>query len=461
MRVLPLVSCLVFSSLAAMEVRALATDPAPASTAAESVSEDSDSYAQQLKSQMLGALDQGTTLWALLFAFLAGLLTSLMGCVYPLIPVAMAVIGTRETQSRLGSFGLSLVYVLGMCLLYTTLGLIFAALGKAFGSWMGSPWVVGGIVLFFVVMALSIAGVFEFRLPGSLERKLNQMGGKGITGAFLAGLVSGLVMAPCTGPVLSVILVFIAKTQSFFFGFWLLFFLSLGTGFLFLLIGTFSGLVTRLPKSGSWMEIVRALFAMLMMGMAFFFLRGTWSGLHNAVVAIAGPGWLGLIGLAAAAAIGGFHLSFPEGSSSQRARKALGLLLGATGVFLLATFVFVGSSNVQWHKDLDASLALGRQNQQPVMLDFWATWCTACVDLDRKTFSDPAVGQALARFIPVKVDCTNSVDDEALGKLMEKYGAMDLPTIRFVDSQGKLLAKPVVKGFVNARQMKQLLESIP
>jgi thioredoxin:protein disulfide reductase len=433
-----------------------------ASPDSSSAEHDSDlPFAQRLKTKMLNALKSGATFWALLIAFLAGILTSLMGCVYPLIPVVMAVIGTRETKSRWGALGLSSIYVLGMCLLYTTLGLIFAALGKAFGSWMGSPWVMGIIVGFFVLMGLAIAGIFEFRLPGALEQKLNRLGGKGVSGAFLAGMVSGLVMAPCTGPVLSVILIFIAKSQSFFLGFWLLFFLSLGTGVLFLIIGTFSGIVTRLPKSGKWMEVIRGVFAVIMIGMAFFFLRGVWSGLHMAVTAVPVPGWIGLGALVVAASIGGFHLSFPDGSKVQKLRKGLGLLAGSAAVFLIAVSFFIGTAKVNWVKDIESGIATAKSQSRPVMLDFWATWCTACLDLDKKTFSDPAVSQELERFVAVKVDCTNSVDDEKLQKLMEDYGAMDLPTIRFIDKNGKLLDKPVVKGFVNPKQMRSILEKIP
>ncbi|MBW1810193.1 MAG: sulfite exporter TauE/SafE family protein [Deltaproteobacteria bacterium] len=445
---------------------AQATDTAIAEKQTSTVTDSADQaddlpFAQRLKIKMLKALNSGATFWALLIAFMAGILTSLMGCVYPLIPVVMAVIGTRETKSRWGALGLSSIYVLGMCLLYTTLGLVFAALGKAFGSWMGSPWVMAIIVGFFVLMGLAIAGIFEFRLPGGLEQKLNKLGGKGVSGAFLAGMVSGLVMAPCTGPVLSVILIFIAKSQSFFLGFWLLFFLSLGTGMLFLVIGTFSSVVTRLPKSGTWMEVIRGVFAVVMIGMAFFFLRGVWSGLHMAVVAVPVPGWIGLGAFGVAALIGGFHLSFPDGSKVQKLRKGLGLLAGSAAVFLIAVSFFIGAAKVNWVKDLGRGIATAKSQAQPVMLDFWATWCTACLDLDKKTFSDPGVNKELERFISVKVDCTNSVDDEKLLKIMEDYGAMDLPTIRFIDKDGKLLEKPIIKGFVNPSQMRSILEKIP
>ena len=419
------------------------------------------SLLERLTADMRAALQGGSVVWALFVAFLAGLLTSLMGCVYPLIPVAMAVIGTRETRSRWGALGLSAVYVLGMCLLYTTLGLVFAGLGKAFGSWMGSAWVVGFIALFFTLMGLAMAGVFEIRLPARLEARLNRLGGKGVAGAFSAGLVSGLVMAPCTGPVLSVVLVFIASSQSFFLGFWLLFFMSLGTGFLFLVIGTFSGVVSHLPRSGSWMEIIRSAFAMIMIGMGVFFLRGACPGLDQATASLPGSSWWALVALALAALAGGFHIGFPDASVAGKTRKLAGLALGSAGVLLLAVGLLVGpAAAVHWEKDLQHGLALGRSRHRPVMLDFWATWCPACLKLDSHTYSDPQVARELDRFVAVKIDCTASAENEKLEKLMERYGAMDLPTVRFVDSRGRLLEQPVLKGFVGPEKMLELLQGI-
>ena len=427
----------------------------------EKLEEEEAPLVQQLKERLLGALKKGSTSWALLIAFLAGLLTSLMGCVYPLIPVVVAVIGARETRSKLGALGISGVYVFGMCVLYTALGLIFAGLGKVFGSWMSSIWIVGFIVVFFVVMGLAMAKIINLEmLLYSLQQRLGRVGGKGVAGAFLAGLVSGLVMAPCTWPVLSVILVFIAKSQSFFFGFWLLFFFSLGAGFLFLIVGTFSGIVAHLPKSGVWMEVIQTGFAMIMIGMALYFLRGVSATWHHAALEVPFPGWMGFGFVGLAALGGGFHLSFPGGSALLRVRKGIGLALGSAGVFLLAVSLFLGASGVEWQKDLDQGLLAAKQQKKPVMLDFWATWCKACIDLDRDTFSDPAVQDELRRFVSVKLDCTDSADDGKLIKMMERYGAMDLPTVRFVDSRGKLLDKPVLKGFVGPEPMLRLLKKI-
>jgi thiol:disulfide interchange protein DsbD len=445
----------------AQESAPLVKTSADAPQEGEQEAEEGDPMVQRLKERLLDALKKESTSWALLIAFLAGLLTSLMGCVYPLIPVVVAVIGARETRSKLGALGISGVYVLGMCVLYTALGLIFAGLGRVFGSWMSSVWIVGFIVVFFVVMGLAMAKIINLELLlYPLQQRLGRVGGRGVAGAFLAGLVSGLVMAPCTGPVLSVILVFIAKSQSFFFGFWLLFLFSLGAGFLFLVVGTFSGIVAHLPRSGVWMEVIQTSFAMIMIGMALYFLRGVSATWHQAALDVPFPGWMGLGVVGLAALCGGFHLSFPGGSALQRARKGIGLALGSAGVFLLAVSLFMGASNVEWHKDLDSGLRMAKQQKKPVMIDFWATWCKACIDLDRDTFSDPAVRDELRRFVCIKLDCTDSAEDEKLTRVMERHGAMDLPTVRFVDGQGKLLDRPVLKGFVGPGPMLRLLKRI-
>lgn len=413
-----------------------------------------------LRDELAGALARGGILLGLAIAWLAGLLTSLMGCVYPLIPVAMAVIGTREARGRWGAFFLSLTYVGGMVVLYTILGLSVAALGGQFGAWLGSPWVAGFIVLFFAILGLSMIGVFEFRLPGRVMDRLNRVGGRGFAGAFLAGLVSGLVAAPCTGPVLSFILVLIAASQDWVLGFLLMLAFSLGFGLLFLLVGTFAHLVARLPKSGAWMEGVKSVFGMIMLGMALFFLRPVVPGLQAVVDGMPWPFAWSAAALGLAILAGGIHLDFHAASFDKKLRKLLGACLGGLAVFLLAAGLSVAKSPVDWHKDLPGALRAARAEGRPAMIDFWATWCPACIRLDRQTFSDQRVAEELTRFVSIKLDCTRSAEDDALQAVMDRYGANDLPTIRFVDSSGTLLDKPIVKGFVDPDEMLRLLRQI-
>jgi thiol:disulfide interchange protein DsbD len=203
-----------------------------------------DAFGQALK---IGGLQ------VFLFVFVSGFLTSLTPCVYPMIPITISIIGARSAQSqRSRAFLLSLSYVLGIAFTYSLLGLFAAFSGALFGSALSNPWVVGFVGLVFVAMALSMFGLFELQVPAVIRDKFgNRSTGSGFGGAFLAGLFSGIVASPCIGPVLVSILTYVAQTKNALFGFSLLFTFALGMGLLFLAIGTFSGLTSKIPKSGA------------------------------------------------------------------------------------------------------------------------------------------------------------------------------------------------------------------
>ena len=211
--------------------------------------------------------------WALLLVFLAGIGASLTPCVYPLIPVTVGIFGASKSASRLDSFLRSLTYVAGIAITYSTLGVIAAEVGGMFGAAMQSPWVTGTFAVLFVLMGLFSVGVFEFKVPGFLQNKLSSVGGAGYMGALAMGLVAGVIAAPCVGPILGGVLLFIAKTQNHMLGFFVMFTFALGMGLLFLLLGTFSNLVQKLPRSGSWMEAVKVIFAILFFTIALYYLQ--------------------------------------------------------------------------------------------------------------------------------------------------------------------------------------------
>ncbi len=216
--------------------------------------------------------DQGL-LAALLLVFLAGVLASMTPCVYPLIPITVGIFGARPAESRGRAFALSFVYVCGIATTYSVLGVAAASLGTVFGGAMQSGWVLGGIAALFFVLGLSSLGVFEIRLPGSLQTKLSQTGGAGWFGAFVMGLVAGIIAAPCVGPIVAGILLYVAQQQDLFLGWLLLMTFAFGMGQLFLALGTFSSLLNRLPQSGSWMEGVKVVFGVVFIAMAFYYLQ--------------------------------------------------------------------------------------------------------------------------------------------------------------------------------------------
>ena len=209
---------------------------------------------------------------SLLTAYGGGLLTSLTPCFYPLIPLVIAYVGGRGERSKGRAFGLSSFFVLGLSVTYSALGAIASLTGMMFGQIQTSPWtylIVGNIIL---LLALSMLDVYQIRLPQFLQAKGTKQRKKGFLGAFLLGLSSGFIAAPCTAPVLGGILTYVASRQNVLFGTILLFVFSLGMGTLLIVLGSFTGVLTSLPKSGKWMVIIKKGLGWLMLAMAEYFL---------------------------------------------------------------------------------------------------------------------------------------------------------------------------------------------
>lgn len=216
--------------------------------------------------------DEGL-LAALILMFIAGFLSSLTPCVYPLIPITVSLFGARAAKSRFEALSLSLTYVLGIAITYSLLGVAAASFGTIFGGAMQHPAIKLGLAVLFVVLGLGSLGVLTLRLPGDLQTKLSDVGGAGYIGALLMGLVAGIIAAPCVGPIVAGVLVYVAEQQDLFLGWLMLFVFALGLGVIFVVLGTFSGLIARVPKSGPWMDGVKAFFAIVFFGMALFYLR--------------------------------------------------------------------------------------------------------------------------------------------------------------------------------------------
>jgi len=212
------------------------------------------------------------SLLAYLVSFLGGVWASFTPCIYPMIPILIGVIGTTSAKNRMRGFRLSLAFVFGMAVTYSLLGLVAALTGTLFGKLTTHPaayLIVGNICL---VFALSMLGLFELQLPGGWGQAQRGAGEKGIGTVFILGASSGLIAAPCTVPVLGVILTFVAQSRNLLFGFSLLFIFALGLGLLLIVLGTFTGLVATLPKSGPWLVRVKQAFGILLILVAEAFL---------------------------------------------------------------------------------------------------------------------------------------------------------------------------------------------
>ncbi|AFE08525.1 thiol:disulfide interchange protein DsbD [Corallococcus coralloides DSM 2259] len=423
-------------------------------------------------------LESGNLAWGALVVFAGGLLTAMTPCVYPLIPITVSVFGARKAEARGRSLALTTAYIVGMGVVFSALGILAAKTGQAFGSMLGSPVVVVGLAVFLLLLASSMFGAFELALPSSMQTKLSNVGGTGIAGAFVMGSVSGFLAAPCTGPVLTGLLAFVAKSANTTLGATLLFIYALGIGVPFFLIGVFT---VRLPRGGVWMEWVKSVLGIMLVALAFSYLKDAFPWARDTVKALGAevgqvPGAvLAAVLVVVGVGVGAVHRSFKEGARDF-GFKALGvaLVVGALvvrGGALDARpagelWVRMGlqerpvAPSWQWHHVMpqkaatfDASqfeqvLAAAKKEGRPVLIDFFADWCAACKELDRLTYpSTEVISQAQdSRFLTIKIDATHSEDH--LDALMEQLGVEGLPTVAFVNPDGTVLTKPRVTGFL-------------
>jgi thioredoxin:protein disulfide reductase len=370
----------------------------------------------------------GTYAWA----FGQGVLVDLTPCVYPLIPVTVAVFGAKGVSKARALF-LATAYVLGMAVLYTSLGVAvaLAAGGVGFGTWLANPWVVVPLVLVLLALAASMFGAFDLQLPSSLETKLSNVGGAGPFGAFLMGLVSGLVSAPCTGPVLLNLLAFIAVSADgpggVVYGGSLLFTYALGMGTLFFAVA----LGASLFRPGPWMDHIKSVFGIALIVMAFYFLRPLSPALTNFVI---DPRWgLGLgVGLLVLGLAGGaVHRSF-HGPLSEKLIKGVAVTVASFGAILALNNILYVELSADWRKvetlaELEQAIVEAERSGKPLLIDFGASWCNPCHELEAKTFSAPQVEDALAKYELVKIDVSDPSDEQVA--MQAALHAAELPSV--------------------------------
>ena len=370
-----------------------------------------------------------------LAAFLGGLGVSLTPCVYPMIAITVSVFGAREAKSRSQAMLLSTSFVLGIVALFTPMLVGAALTGSLFGSLLANRWVIVALCAVFVAMAASMFGAFDLTLPESMMQRLTTVGGIGYGGAFLLGMVSGVVAAPCTGPVLTGILLWIGQSRSVVLGTIVGAAFSLGLGIPFWLVGTFA---ISLPKAGKWMLGVKSFFGIVMLIVALYFLKNAFPALKN----LARPDMKFLLSafgvLAVGLALGAVHLAWDDGGASIKIRKVLGVTMTVIGGALFWTSFDMPRGSLEWmHSEKEAS-ALAETEKRPMMIDFTAEWCGACKEIAKETFSDPRVQQKAltAKFVAVKVDATND-EDPQVDAVKGKYKVVGLPTVVIYDSAGK------------------------
>ena len=396
--------------------------------------------------------------------FLLGLGLAFTPCVLPMLPLLSAiVIGQNQRPNMWRAFALSFVYVQGMAVTYTLLGLVVAAIGLPFQVALQHPYVMIGLSIIFVLLALSMFGVFTLQLPSSLQTKLSllsqQQKAGAFGGVFLMGMIAGLVASPCTSAPLSGALLYVAQSGDLFTGAITLYLLALGMGVPLILITLFGNKI--LPKSGMWMETVKKLFGFVMLALPVFLisriLPDEWTPRLWAMLGTAFFIW--------------FAFQMPKNGTGWVFRIFF-LVAAMISVKPLQTWVWGESqapsavenkavSHVEFKKvksETELQQALAENNKPLVMLDLYADWCVACKEFEKETFSDPSVQKAFGDMLLLQVDMTkNSEENRAL---MTKYKVLGLPTILFFNRDGKEIEGSRVNGFMPPVEFLQWIQKI-
>ena len=391
-------------------------------------------------------LESHGLLIGLLLVFLGGLALNLTPCVYPLIPITVGYFGGQAEGNTKRLFMMGLLFVVGMAFTYSVIGVVTALSGSIFGSLLQNTYVILFIVLIFVVLSLSMFGVYEFKLPDSLVAKAGGAKG-GMYGAFFMGLTMGIVAAPCIGPFVLGLVTYVAAKGNPYFGFLMFFVLALGLGLPYLFLAIFSGKIKSLPRAGEWMEAVKHVFGFILIGMALYFLLPllpkSFSGYVLPVFMI----------------ITAIYLLFME----KYARNVRGFkifkIIFSIILIGVAVYALVPSekSSIIWKKYDENILMSNISTKKGAIIDFYADWCIPCKELDASTFSNPKVIAEANNFIALKADMTKSLSPE-VDSLRNKYNIVGVPTILILNNKGVEVKR--ITGFVPPEEFLRTLSIV-
>jgi thiol:disulfide interchange protein DsbD len=366
-------------------------------------------------------------IWTLLGVFAGGMALNLTPCVYPLIPITVSYFGGHSGKGRGKLIGHGFLYIGGLSITNSVLGVVAALTGGLMGAALQNPVVLGMVAAILLFFATSLFGFWQFRLPRSLTQAAAQTY-FGYFGTIFMGLTLGVVAAPCIGPFVLGLLTWVASMGSPYLGFLIFFTLSLGLGLPLFFLAIFSGQIEKLPRSGEWMIWVEKLMGWVLVGMAAYFIRPIL------------PKTAGAFVLAAVALAAAIHLGWiVKTETSFRLFewfKSAALVVGLVMTTLLIGGWVIRGPGVTWQPYSGELLSEARRTEKPVIIDFTADWCAPCRELDEVTFHDPEiVKQAKRDFVMIKVDLTrrgNPVHED----LLRQYGIKGVPTVVFLDREG-------------------------
>lgn len=442
----------------------IAVEPLVAEPQHDQVDAPTPAPASSQQDQLAAALgNQG--FWLSVAAFFAlGLGLAFTPCVFPMYPILTGIIaGAGHRLSTRRAFLLSFVYVQGMAVTYTLLGLVVASAGLKFQAALQHPYVLIGLSVMFVLLALSMFGLYTLQLPSSLQTRLsglsNRQQGGSVLGVGIMGMISGLVCSPCTTAPLSGALIYVAQSGDLWLGGAALYALSLGMGLPLLLLGTSGGKL--LPKAGAWMDVIKQLFGFALLAVPILLLSRLWS---DQVATLAWLGW----GLLLCGYL--YHHNQHQQHSVGRSLRGFVLLLAMISAVVVGKDLLLPSPGasvaaqaetpafirIKTLDDLKTQLAAARG--KPVLLDLYADWCVACKEFEHKTFSDPAVRERFGQMVLLQADVT--ANDDADVELLNGLNVLGLPTLIFFDRAGNEVSGQRVTGFMGPAEFLGQLDRI-
>ncbi|MBP4039949.1 protein-disulfide reductase DsbD [Aeromonas sp. SrichE-2G] len=440
-----------------VQVQPLAPKPdAAAPATASTSSSQQDRLAAALGSQGF---------WLSVAAFFAlGLGLAFTPCVFPMYPILTGIIaGAGQHLSTRRAFLLSFVYVQGMALTYTLLGLVVASAGLQFQAALQHPYVLIGLSVMFVLLALSMFGLYTLQLPSGLQTRLsglsNRQQGGSVAGVAVMGMISGLVCSPCTTAPLSGALIYVAQSGDLWLGGAALYALSLGMGLPLLLLGTSGGKL--LPRAGAWMDVIKQLFGFALLAVPILLLSRLWS---EQTTSLAWLGWA----LALCAYL--YHHNQHRTHSVGKSLGGFALLLAMMSLVLMGKDLLHPSPGVQASAENrapafiriktleDLKTRLAAAHGKPVLLDLYADWCVACKEFEHKTFSDPDVRARFDDMVLLQADVT--ANDDADVELLNGLNVLGLPTLIFFDSAGNEISGQRVTGFMGPEEFAGHLDRV-
>ena len=414
--------------------------------------------------------DENLPLTLLLFLAL-GIGLAFTPCVFPMYPIVSGiVIGQGKDIKMSRAFTLALVYVQGMAIMYSLLGLVVASAGVQFQASLQSPYILGTFIVVFVALAAAMFGAYEIQLPSKWQEKVSGMSNAqqrgSLVGVFVMGILSGLIASPCTTAPLTGVLIFIAQSGDMTLGFLALYALSLGMGIPLIIFAMTGGKL--LPKAGNWMNIIKTTFGFMLLAVAIVFVERLWNSDYSMLL------WSAL-------GLGAFSyyqvVNQPSAATFAKGVRSLVIFLGLFVSAMLGYNALFGQSSGHYEtagtsagatskpashptfmvvkdlEDFEQKLAAANAEGMSVMLDLYADWCVACKEFEKYTFVDPAVIDALSNTVWMQIDLTDNTPTNLA--FQDAFDVLGLPTILLFDEAGNELTKARVTGFMKAEPFAQ------